>query len=221
MSRRRLPSETQTTVLLRSRRRCCICFGLNRDTSIKSGQIAHLDGDSANASKDNLAFLCLDHHDRLDSRSSQSKNFTIEEVKRFRIELYEAIRMAFDRDVPFGETHGRALDVIAGHYIRAGQYESADIQIERLGDGRYHVSGEALWGTNRRHGPHTGQLDFIADLRGETIEYAETFADRTYRATFTFAGRRLMVTEEGGTGMFGMNVNFSGEYDRVPGSMDE
>jgi len=48
MARRAVPEETQFEVLAACRRRCAICFGLNRDTGIKRGQIAHLDGDAAN-----------------------------------------------------------------------------------------------------------------------------------------------------------------------------
>ena len=58
---------------------------------MKTGQIAHLDGDRSNSSVDNLAFLCLVHHDQYDSRTSQSKNLTIEEVKAYRSELYDQV----------------------------------------------------------------------------------------------------------------------------------
>lgn len=86
--RRRVSRATEAAVLKRSRRRCCICFGLNRDVELKIGQIAHLDGDRSNSTEDNLAFLCLVHHDQYDSRTSQSKNLTVEEVKAYRTELY-------------------------------------------------------------------------------------------------------------------------------------
>ncbi|MGX8009477.1 hypothetical protein ACVDG8_010930 [Mesorhizobium sp. ORM8.1] len=56
--------------------------------AIKQGQISHLDRDSANPKEDNLAFLCLVHHDEYDSQTSQRKGFTITEVKSFREELY-------------------------------------------------------------------------------------------------------------------------------------
>jgi hypothetical protein len=69
------------------RRRCCVCFGLNADRREKKGQVAHLDGDPSNNSLDNLAFLCLEHHDQYDSRTSQSKGLTIDEVKKYRDEL--------------------------------------------------------------------------------------------------------------------------------------
>jgi hypothetical protein len=61
---------------------------LNRDWIEKSGQIAHIDRDPSNSVSDNLAFLCLPHHDRYDGRTSQSKGFTPDEVKVYRSELY-------------------------------------------------------------------------------------------------------------------------------------
>jgi hypothetical protein len=88
MKRKRVSDSTQAEVLVRSRRRCCVCFGLTRYDKVKTGQIAHLDQDPSNDSEDNLAFLCLEHHDQYDSRSSQSKNLTRAEVERYRTELY-------------------------------------------------------------------------------------------------------------------------------------
>jgi len=86
--RKHIPAETEAEVFSRSRRRCCICFGLHRNKDIKQGQIAHLDRNPANASFENLAWLCLEHHDQYDSRASQSKSMTIQEVKGYRKELY-------------------------------------------------------------------------------------------------------------------------------------
>jgi hypothetical protein len=91
MSRKKIPVDTEMQVLTSSRRRCCICFGLFRDVQVKAGQIAHLDRDSTNAALDNLAFLCFEHHDRYDSKTSQSKNFSIAEVKAYRDELYRGV----------------------------------------------------------------------------------------------------------------------------------
>ncbi|MFA5444658.1 MAG: hypothetical protein WC262_06760 [Bacteroidales bacterium] len=89
MTRKPININIETAVLVESRRRCCICYGLNRDLNVKAGQIAHLDKDNSNNSYDNLAFLCFEHHDQYDSKTSQSKNFTIKEVKRYRDELKE------------------------------------------------------------------------------------------------------------------------------------
>ena len=86
--RTKIPENIQTHVVTSSRRRCCICFGLDRDLDVKQGQIAHLDKNRNNNKIDNLAFLCLPHHDQYDSRTSQSKSFRPTEVKKYREDLY-------------------------------------------------------------------------------------------------------------------------------------
>lgn len=87
-TRKKLPDIVQTNVLVQSRRRCCICFGLQRDESVKKGQIAHLDSNRNNNEPDNLVFLCFDHHEEYDSTTNQSKGLTLSEVQNYREELY-------------------------------------------------------------------------------------------------------------------------------------
>jgi hypothetical protein len=89
--RKKIPQNRQDEIITLSSRRCCLCFGINSDLSPKKGQIAHLDQNSENNDIDNLAWLCLDHHDEYDSRTSQSKGLTIGEVKQYRAKLYEAV----------------------------------------------------------------------------------------------------------------------------------
>lgn len=98
MPKRKRPNkEIETRILLNCRRRCCVCYGLSWDLEEKKhGQIAHLDGDCSNDSEDNLAFLCLDHHDEYDSRSHQSKGLTMAEVKAFRRKLHTWIETRHD-----------------------------------------------------------------------------------------------------------------------------
>ena len=59
---------------------------------VTSGQIVHLDGDASNSKEDNLAFLCLEHHDQFDSRTSQGKGFTKDEVVYYRDQLYKDVQ---------------------------------------------------------------------------------------------------------------------------------
>lgn len=88
-SRKRITPNIETNVLTLSRRRCCICFCLESDASVKTdGQIAHVDHNPANNVPDNLAYLCLRHHDLYDTIRSQSKGLTVAEVKLYREELY-------------------------------------------------------------------------------------------------------------------------------------
>lgn len=83
--------SVKDTVLLKSRRRCCLCFGLDGDTARKKGQLAHIDHDPANSVESNLVFLCLDHHDEYDSKTSQSKKITRNEIKKYKLRLETSI----------------------------------------------------------------------------------------------------------------------------------
>jgi hypothetical protein len=78
-------------VLLKSARRCPLCFHLDGDLKEKPGQVAHLDRNRANGAEDNLAFICLPHHSIFDSTTRQHKNYTIHELKVLRMRLYEAV----------------------------------------------------------------------------------------------------------------------------------
>ena len=87
MTRPAIPKTVAAQVAIRARRRCCICFGLHWDSGIKDGQIAHLDRNKENSDPENLVWLCLEHHDRYDTRHSQSKGYMMEEVKFYREKL--------------------------------------------------------------------------------------------------------------------------------------
>jgi hypothetical protein len=89
--RRKIPKEIEEKVLIRSRRKCCLCVYLNRDKSVKPVQIAHIDHDRNNNELDNLVALCLNHHDAYDSKRSQSKNYTQSEIKHYRDKLDQLI----------------------------------------------------------------------------------------------------------------------------------
>ncbi len=89
--RKDYPTAIETEVLVMSARRCCICFGLEGDFTEKRGQITHLDHDPSNSAFDNLAFMCLKHHDEYDSRTSQSKGMRIDEAKHYRDTLYSRV----------------------------------------------------------------------------------------------------------------------------------
>ena len=118
-NRKSIPKEIETQVLVKSGRRCCICFGVNGDFTDKKGQIAHLDRDSSNTELANLAFLCLVHHDEYDTRRSQSKGLTIGEVKEYRTRLCEVVAQMrkgvwpIGLDVPLLKVY-RRIDSVAG-----------------------------------------------------------------------------------------------------------
>jgi hypothetical protein len=90
--RRSFPREVETAVLVRSVRRCALCFGFHGDLRKKSGQLAHVDRNPANSALENAAFLCTVHHDEYDSIPSQTKRITPDELIAYREALYEAVK---------------------------------------------------------------------------------------------------------------------------------
>ena len=113
-NRTAIASDVQTEVFRVSGRRCCICFSLHSDSSIKQGQIAHVDRDRSNNKPDNLVFLCLPHHDQYDSSTSQSKNFTQHEVRTYRDRLSLHLQSALPPERRAGDVNVTG-DLSAGH----------------------------------------------------------------------------------------------------------
>ena len=88
MNRQAIPKEIETLVITNSKRRCALCVGLNANWEEKKGQIAHLNGNKNDNRYKNLVWLCFEHHDEFDSQTSQSKNYTRNEVEIYRDQIY-------------------------------------------------------------------------------------------------------------------------------------
>lgn len=186
--------------------------------------MAHLDKNNANHAEANLAFLCFDHHDEYDSTSSQRKNFTIGEVKEFREELYSTINKAFTQQVHFGEITTSPSDPYAGSYIRIDSgTNSAELKMTPLpdsyeGDVQYYVSGLAIWGAERPHGPNLGTIEFVGSMNHarQIIYQRSAFGNGVVSTKMVFYGNgELEVTEENWVGEYGMHVTFEGHYKRA------
>jgi hypothetical protein len=217
MARKKVGMDTQAEVLLRSRRRCCICFGLNRETHLKPGQIAHLDKNSSNDNLDNLAFLCLFHHGEYDSTSSQRKNFIAAEVKQYRLELIAALDQTWCAPVTFGEA--ATADQIVGQYIRINQDSiGAELLVSPLLDGRYHVHGMAVRGPNF----HNGEIDFAGIVKDnvlvqeERFDHVQHWEPYNLRIEFSTANQLALVADNHSP-MFGVCVRFDGTYIKAGG----
>jgi hypothetical protein len=204
MVRQAVPRATQAEVLAACRRRCAICFGLNRDTRIKAGQIAHLDRNAANASFDNQVFLCLEHHDQFDSKTSQSKGLTSDEVRQFRQELTAAIKHTWSQPITFGSVEVTPTDTVSGRWVRGNDVDSAEIEVERTPDNRLRVHGFALHGKTRNIGPNIGELDFEGDLIDQAVTFVnETGSGQSYTLRLRFLGDRLIADEQARSGILG------------------
>jgi hypothetical protein len=86
--RRHVPRSIEADVVLASRRRCCLCVFLEDRDMVRKGQIAHLNRDSSDRRFTNLVYLCLEHHDEYDGRTSQSKGYLADELRAYRDRLY-------------------------------------------------------------------------------------------------------------------------------------
>lgn len=89
MTRRGIPKDVETRLLTASRRRCCLCYYLLGQREPSRGQIAHLNQDASDHRFENLVWLCLNHHDEFDSRTSQSKGITPGEIRLYRDRFYK------------------------------------------------------------------------------------------------------------------------------------
>jgi hypothetical protein len=71
-----------------SRRRCCLCFYLENRNEVRKGQIAHINRNASDNRFDNLVWLCFEHHEEYDGKTSQSKGLSKGEIKAYRDKLY-------------------------------------------------------------------------------------------------------------------------------------
>ena len=136
--RANIPETTLLSVLLSCRRRCCLCVWLDGDKSTKRGQIAHIDHDRSNPKEENLAFLCLSHHDEYDSTTRQSRKLTEGEVREYRNRLHRLIASGEDASpvtiaVPAQEVRGaRPIRAPLGY-----QEQHLQLVLDRMrGEGR-------------------------------------------------------------------------------------
>jgi hypothetical protein len=87
MPRREFPAFVENSVLMKCKRRCAFCFGLNNDPEEKRGQLAHIE-DPENNDEDNAAWLCTLHHDLYDTTSHQTKGYTPGELRGYQEALF-------------------------------------------------------------------------------------------------------------------------------------
>lgn len=103
--RKKLSEAVAAEILVASRRRCCLCYYLENKRTVCKGQIAHLNRRRDDDRVANLVWLCFDHHEEYDSRTSQSKGLTPAEVRTYRDRLIAEMRTT---DVPPEQETARA-----------------------------------------------------------------------------------------------------------------
>jgi hypothetical protein len=214
-ARKSISPTVEAGVLLRCRRRCAICYGIDRIHDVRRGQIAHLDREASNNDPDNLTFLCLEHHELYDTVSRQAKGLTAVEVKVFRAELEEAMAVALATPLVLQEDTEISKDW-SGTYRWHTHNGSAELAITLAG-AEYIVRGVAFCGIDRSSGPNIGQVD------GQGMTYGERLVIRQddYELVLTRSSAHELVADETGpSGAFGAGVQFAGTYLKVPEGAD-
>ena len=133
MPRKPITDAIQTRVLLRSRRRCCLCFWLSGEDEVKKGQLAHLDGNNENPDEANLVFLCLEHHDEFDSTPRLSKGLREREVRQWRDELYKEMEYRF-RTTKRHDAELTLVRLVRTHESLEYDYYCAQFRLRNAGD---------------------------------------------------------------------------------------
>lgn len=224
VARKKISDKTITEVLVRSRRRCAMCFGLERDFDIKDGQIAHVDHNHANPELANLVFLCLRHHNEYDSRKSQAKNFIAEELMTYREELYREIERRFHMAADALKDADFRPDRFDGTYEFKLAHKEATLEIRHIKDNVYTINGTSFFGTDRPGGPNIGELSEVATMNDGVLIYADFNPDTKevdYTIRIVFDGNKIHVddtgTADGLTNRFGMGAYFAGDYEKISG----
>jgi hypothetical protein len=93
-SRRRISKDLVSEVMFAADLRCCMCesgAGL-LPPRLHGGQVHHLDGNHANNTKDNLVWLCLEHHEQAGTRGKAVRHLSADVIRRYRNMLENHIR---------------------------------------------------------------------------------------------------------------------------------
>jgi len=183
--RPKIPPKVADIVMVRARRRCCICFHLDADLSVKELQIAHLDRNRTNNAEQNLVALCLPHHDAYDARRRQTRNYTAGEVQIYREELdavfakrNETLVMRVNSALGEGSAHLSSADIL-GRVVDAYDQASASVEkgerpngialkhlakvaLEEEGD--FPAAAEAMLSTVRLATSHDPELSVVTGL---------------------------------------------------------
>lgn len=187
-----------------------MCYALERDNKIKHVQIAHIDRDASNNEINNLAALCLDHHNAYDSVMRQSKNYSPAELQRYKLELEAYISVEWNKPLPLNDKISK--DIFSGFYSYSNYDREADLDIQYIGGNILKVSGLALYGTETKEAPHTGDLEFVATLNGTKAIFQDEYDNLPCGIEITFLGDRISVVDNYPWGYFGANVSFTGIY---------
>ena len=102
--------------------------------------------------------------------------------------------------------------IYTGEYECHTEHAEASFDIVKLSNNKYKIYGASFFGINSKYGPNFGILDFVAEMKNNTIYYKEG----DYELILIFHNNIIEATETGGKNLdFGMNVDFNGKYKKI------
>jgi hypothetical protein len=90
--RAHIPDDIEYEVVMRCKRHCCMCYGLDGLLKAADGQLAHLGRDPSKVEVDDLAYLCLECHKKYDTKNNRVLSYKPTEIRGYRTLLYKALR---------------------------------------------------------------------------------------------------------------------------------
>jgi len=88
--RTKIPKEIRTRILMANAHSCCVC-------SSGGVQIHHINGDNSDHREENLAVLCLPHHDKATSPQGLTASLTAEQIRTYKRNWEEACKLRYQR----------------------------------------------------------------------------------------------------------------------------
>src|SRR5215510_508909 len=168
-NRKKPTLNTEEAVLTKSARRCALCYGLDGNLRRRRGQIAHIDHDRTNSAEDNLGYLCFDHHDEYDSKTSQSKRITPREFQNYRDRLYEAIARGLHHDRSNRPKDGVSSEV-RSHDQQAFRVGDAILSEDKLYDILRKLSGDHTYFGNDGSAIRSFTTHYLAESKRFVLE---------------------------------------------------
>ncbi|KPL00242.1 MAG: hypothetical protein AMJ91_05130 [candidate division Zixibacteria bacterium SM23_73_3] len=84
-TKKKIPQPTRSRILIANRHSCCVC----RRSDV---QIHHINGDNSDNREENLAVLCLDHHDKATAPRGLTARLKSQEVTQYKLNWEQQCR---------------------------------------------------------------------------------------------------------------------------------
>ncbi|MGL6337201.1 hypothetical protein [Aeromonas jandaei] len=105
--------------------------------------------------------------------------------------------------------------MLQGEFTSIGYNSLSFIEISNITEDKIKIKGISLWGTNTE-APRTGEIELILNNLGGEYIFLGDGMNTPKQFILTIQNKnQLTIHEHGYMGIYGLNVTFSGNYERV------